>query len=324
MQNALVIGGTRFIGRHLVRELLAHEYDITLFNRGRHENPFADNDRVGQFTGDRTSDAALAEAREAVDPGIVIDCVAYYPGEVRMATRVFEDVAAYVFVSSGDAYGAEEIPKREDETPLASCTDEQAVDNSPETYGNRKAESDRAVFEAAAAGVNAMSVRPTIVYGPYDYTGRLRYWVDRLREHDRLLVPGDGTNIHHLVGVASVARAIRTVAEAGTPGEAYNVADRRVLTLQRVLERIAAAVDRDPQLVYVSPRALAKHEVDPTAFPLYNPQPHILATQKLFELGWEPVAPATAIAAAATADYEPARDPGPDRATTAALIQDRA
>lgn len=323
MQNALVIGGTRFIGRHLVRELLAHEYDITLFNRGRHENPFADNDRVEQFTGDRTSDAALAEAREAVDPEIVIDCVAYYPGEVRTATRVFEDVAAYVFVSSGDAYGAEEIPKREGETPLAPCTDEQAVDNSPETYGNRKAESDRAVFEAAAAGVNAMSVRPTIVYGPYDYTGRLRYWVDRLREHDRVLVPGDGTNIHHLVGVASVARAIRTVAEAGTPGEAYNVADRRVLTLQGVLERIAAAVDRDPQLVYVSPRALAQHEVDPTVFPLYNPQPHILATQKLFELGWEPVAPATAIAAAATADYEPARDPGPDRATTAALIQDR-
>ncbi|ERG88098.1 MAG: nucleoside-diphosphate-sugar epimerase [halophilic archaeon J07HX5] len=324
MQDALVIGGTRFIGRHLVRELLAHEYSLTLFNRGRHENPFAGNDRVGQFTGDRTSDAALTEAREAVDPDIVIDCVAYHPGEVQMATRVFEDVTAYVFVSSGSAYGAEEIPKREDETPLASCTNEQAIDNGPETYGNRKAESDRAVFEAAAAGGNAMSVRPTIVYGPHDYTGRLRYWVNRIREYDRVLVPGDGTNIHHLVGVESVARAIRTVAEAGTPGEAYNVADRRVLTLQGVLKRIAAAVDRDPQLVYANPRALEQHGVDPTVFPLYNPQPHILTTEKLFELGWEPVAPDAAITEAATAGYEPDRNPGPDRSKTAALIEDRA
>ena len=33
MDTALVIGGTRFIGRHLVRELLDHDYDVTIFNR---------------------------------------------------------------------------------------------------------------------------------------------------------------------------------------------------------------------------------------------------------------------------------------------------
>ncbi len=320
MDEALVIGGTRFIGRHLVRELLAHDYEVTLFNRGRHENPFTGDDRVGHVTGDRTSGAALAEAKAAVDPELVVDTVAYYPGEVRMATRVFEDVGAYVFVSSGSAYGREEIPKREDETPLEPCTDEQAVDDGAGSYGNRKAEADRAVFAAAAEGVNAMSVRPTIVYGPYDYTGRLAYWVDRVREHDRVLVPGDGTNIHHLVSVENVARAIRTVGEAGAPGEAYNVADRRVLTLDGVLERIADAVGADPELVTTSPRELARGGLAPTDFPLYNPEPHVLATEKLHRLGWEPVEPATAIAETARATYETDRDPGPERATTAAVI----
>jgi len=194
MTRALVIGGTRFIGRHLVTELLDSGYEVTLLNRGNHENPFDEHPDVEQFRGDRTSGATLDQAAETVEPSVVVDCVAYYPGEVRMSTRAFSDVDAYVYISSGSAYGPDRIPKREDETPLEPCTDEQAVDDSHATYGARKAEGDRAVFEAAEAGVRAMSVRPTIVYGQYDYTGRFDYWVDRVRERDRVLVPGAPTS----------------------------------------------------------------------------------------------------------------------------------
>src|SRR6056297_1985742 len=148
MERALVVGGTRFIGRHLVDELLEHDYEVTIFNRGNHDNPFADHDDVGHVKGDRTSDAALEHARDEVDPDVVVDCVAYYPGEVHMATEIFADVDAYVFISSGSAYGPDQIPKREGQTDLEPCTEEQAVDDSHETYGARKAEGDRAVFEA--------------------------------------------------------------------------------------------------------------------------------------------------------------------------------
>ncbi len=63
MDSALVIGGTRFIGRHLVSELLEADYDVTIFNRGNHDNPFADDDRVGHIEGDRTNDSALEPRR---------------------------------------------------------------------------------------------------------------------------------------------------------------------------------------------------------------------------------------------------------------------
>lgn len=321
MSRALVIGGTRFIGRHLVRELLDGNYEVTLFNRGRHENPFVDHDDVSQYTGDRTSGAALQEAKEAVDPSIVIDCVAYFPGEVRMATRVFDDVDAYVYISSGSSYGPDEIPKREDETALEPCTDEQAVDDSSATYGPRKAEGDRAIFEAAEAGVNAMCVRPTIVYGPHDYTGRFNYWVERVRGHDRVLVPGDGTNIHHLVSVTNTVRALRTVAEHGEPGEAYNVGDRRILTLAEVVETIADVLDQDIEIVTASQRELAREDLALTDFPLYNPNPHILSTEKLASIGWEPVDPAEAMAETARADYETDQNPGPERNATADVIE---
>lgn len=325
MSRALIIGGTRFIGRHLVTELLDAGYEVTLLNRGTRENPFADHPDVDHFKGDRKSGATLDEANKTVEPAVVVDCVAYYPGEVRMATRAFSDVDAYVYISSGSAYGPDRIPKRENETPLEPCSDEQAVDDSHETYGARKAEGDRAIFEAAEAGVRAMSVRPTIVYGQHDYTGRFHYWVDQVRENDRVLVPGDGTNIHHLVAVENVARAIRTVAEEGTAGEAYNVGDHEVLTLGGVLEHIADALDTDVDLVTVSERELREvsdGELSLTDFPLYNPNPHILSTEKLAALGWDPLSPEAAIERAVEWTDEPERDPGPDAATVEQVLRE--
>jgi len=317
MERALVIGGTRFIGRHLVEELLEHGYRVTLFNRGNRPNPFADHADVEHVRGDRTSGAAIAAAAEDAGADAVFDMVAYYPGEVEFATRYLAgsdaEIDAYVYVSSGDAYGVDEIPKREGETPLEPCSEEQAVDDSAETYGARKAAGDRKVFEAAEAGVRAMSVRPTIVYGPYDYTGRFEYWVDRVRTHDRILLPGDGTNIHHLVAVENAARALRLVAEEGEAGEAYNVGDRRVLTLGGVIETIADVLDRDVELVTTSARELAPADLELTDFPLYNPDVHILSTDRLARLGWDPLEPRDAIANAVDGPVDPERDPGPDR-----------
>ncbi|MFB6114451.1 MAG: NAD-dependent epimerase/dehydratase family protein [Halodesulfurarchaeum sp.] len=286
MTRALVIGGTRFIGRHTVHELLANGYDVTIFTRGNRDNPFSEEASVSHVTGDRTNDSALEYAAESIDPDVVIDCIAYKPREVEAATTLFEDVDAYVYVSSGDAYGAESIPKREDETPLKSCTQEQAVDDTMETYGNRKAEGDRRVFRAAERGVNAMVVRPPIVYGPHDYTDRVRYWVHRINTHDRILVPGDGTNIWHRAFVEDVARALRIVAESGTAGEAYNVGDRDIPTLDRMVDLIADALDTEVAVVYASERELSLADISPADFPLYRETPHLLSTEKLASLGW--------------------------------------
>jgi len=308
MDTALVIGGTRFIGRHTVPELLAHGYEVAIFNRGTRENPFADTEGVTHVQGDRTNDSALELAREQVDPDVVIDFVAYRPREVRAATTVFADVDAYVYVSSGAAYGEETIPKREGETALCPCTPEQAVDDSYDTYGPRKAEGDRAVFEAAENGVNAMSVRPTVVYGPDDYTERLDYWIHRVHDYDRVLVPGDGGSLWHLVYVENVASALRVVAEEGTPGEAYNCGDRHLATLAELVERIADALDTEVEVVTACERELAAGELEPTDFTLYREYPHVLSTAKLHALGWESTPLGEALAQTVADSLESDRD----------------
>jgi len=98
--------------------------------------------------------------------------------------RPFSRTATRTSTSSGVAYGRGD-PLREGETPLHECTLEQATDDSFETYGNRKAEGDRAVFAAAEDGVRAMAVRPPIVYGPHDHTERLDWWIDRVNARPR-------------------------------------------------------------------------------------------------------------------------------------------
>ncbi|MFB6219959.1 MAG: NAD-dependent epimerase/dehydratase family protein [Halolamina sp.] len=294
--SALVIGGTRFIGRHTVEELLAHDYHVTIFNRGNHENPFADREGVEHVEGDRREDQDLRAAALSARPDIVIDCVAYYPEDVEVAVDLFADVDGYVYISSGDAYAEEQIPKREDETPMRACTAEQAVDESGETYGNRKAEGDRIVQQAAEEGVNAMSVRPCIVYGPYDYTERMDYWLDRVDTHDRVVVPGDGQNLWHRAYVKDVASALRVVAEAGDPGEFYNVGDQRAVTLEEMLGLMADAMDTDVEVVHAGERELAAAGLAPDDFILYREYPHLLDTCKLADLGWESTSPAEAMA----------------------------
>jgi nucleoside-diphosphate-sugar epimerase len=316
MDDALVVGGTRFIGRHVVEDLREHGYDVTIFNRGNHENPFADTD-VDHVEGDRRDEQDLRAAALSVQPDLVVDCVAYYPADVETAVDVFADVDAYVYISSGSAYSEEVIPKREDETTLCDCTPEQATDDGDDSYGPRKAEGDRIVFEAAERGVNAMSIRPCIVYGPHDYTERLDYWLARVEEHERVIVPGDGTNVWHRAYVEDVASAIRVVGEAGTPGEAYNVGDRRLVTLEELLDVIAEVADTEVEVVHAGERELAAAGLDPTDFILYREYPHVLDTNKLAALGWEstpvPEAMARTVAEHRESDRDgAAHDPGRD------------
>ena len=212
--------------------------------------------------------------------------MAYYPEEVQRATEIFSSTR-YVYISSGSSYGPEHIPKREGETPLESCTPEQATDDSHATYGARKAEGDRVVMKAAERGVEAMAVRPCIVYGPHDYTERLDYWISRVRNHDRVLVPGDGQHLWHRAYVEDVASALRIVGERGEPGECYNAGDRRLLTLSATLEMIADVAGTDIEVVHAGERELAVGGLSSADFVLYRERPHVLSTAKLAALGWD-------------------------------------
>lgn len=285
--NALVIGGSGFIGRHTVEELLNNDYTVSTVARGKHDDPFAERGEVTSYRGDRNERATLESVRDEAEPDVVIDLCGFYPQQVETATEVFADIDAYVFVSSASAYDTDQLrlPSREGD-PLHEFTPEHAEDESMASYGPRKAEGDRICFQAAADGVNAMVVRPVCVYGPYDHTERHDYWFHRVNTYDRILVPGDGDSTFHRIYVEDLARALRVVAERGEPGEAYNAAERQTAWLDLTIRLAATTLDTDVEVVHASPRELAQVDLSPMDFPLYLPVPGVAASEKLASLGW--------------------------------------
>jgi len=308
MSSALVIGGTGFVGRHTVEDLVDHGYRVTSISRSNPEWSFSDPAAVTHITADRTDEPRIRDLAAQIEPDIVIDCAAFHPHDVEVAVEAFVDADAYVYVSSGGAYARQEIPKREDETPLHDCSADQATDDTMASYGPRKAEGDR----IARAGDNGMSVRPSVLYGPESVaTQEIEPtdappswieglpinqtlhddWITRIDRYEKLVVPGDGTAIWHRSYVEDVADALRIVAEQGRPGEAYNVGDRRVCTLEEVIELIADVLDTTVDLVYASRRELAEYDLEPADYILYHHPatgyPHIHETCKIRHLGWE-------------------------------------
>lgn len=87
-------------------------------------------------------------------------------------------------------------------------------------------------------------------------------WVDRVATSDRVVVPGAGTAIRHRACVEDVASAVRVVAECGTPGEAYNVGDRRACTMEDVVHLVADALETSVTVVRASERDLAAAGLD--------------------------------------------------------------
>ena len=288
MAQVLSIGGGQFMSRYVIDGLVVDGHDVTVMTRGNAPLPFEEGS-VDHVEGDRTDRVAVESAAEAVEPDVVYDFAAMHPADVEAATELFADVDAYVCISSTHAYQrTASIPLAEGRTPLMPCNEEQAVDDSYATYGNRKAANDRVVFAAAENGVNAMSVRPTAIYGPHDPTQRQDYWMHRVREHDRIIVPGDEYRMPiHLGYVKDAARAIRLVAEEGEPGEAYNVAARDHKTFDEYLGTMAEAMDSTVELVHATDRELSRVGLSVTDFPWCEPYPYIVSTEKLAGLGWE-------------------------------------
>lgn len=178
----LVLGGTRFLGRHLVDAALARGDDVTIFTRGRQPVPWTN---VEALTGDR--DPRIAPGLTALERGTfdaVIDCSGYVPRVVEASARLLASrVRRYVFVSSLSVYAKTDRPNLDERTPLI-VLDDPHTEQVMEHYGGLKAACEAAVERVFAT--RATQVRPGLIVGPHDGSDRFGYWVARF-VHPRLL-----------------------------------------------------------------------------------------------------------------------------------------
>lgn len=258
----LVLGGTKFLGRALVDALLEQGHEPTLFNRGV-TNPELFPD-VEQVRGERADLSALAGGRWDA----VLDVAAYMPADVRLATEVLRDkVGRYVFVSSISAYADQSVPPEEGAATLELAPGDE-TDESPESYGPRKAASERIVEEAF--GDRALIVRPGLIVGPHDPTGRFTYWPHRVARGGQVLAPGSPDDPAQFIDVRDLAGWIVRATADGIAGT-FN-ATGETMRFGDLLEECRTVTGSDASLAWVASERLLAAEVGPwMEMPLWLP-----------------------------------------------------
>ena len=265
----LVIGGTRFLGRHFVEAALARGHALTLFNRGRSApGLFAGVETV---TGDRDGGLAALLSPSARTWDAVLDPSGYVPRVVRASAAALAGRAGlYAFVSSISVYATPIAPGADESAPLATLADPATEAITGETYGALKAACER---EAVAAfGERALVVRPGLIVGPHDTTDRFPYWPRRLSRGGDVLAPGDGSQPVQVIDARDLAAWLLDMLERGAGGTFNATGPASPLTLAELLEGAARALGMPSRLVWVDEAFLLERGVQPwTEVPLWVP-----------------------------------------------------
>jgi 2'-hydroxyisoflavone reductase len=247
----LVLGGTQFLGRHVVEAALERGHELTLFNRGQtRPDLFPD---VEKLHGDRDGDLGAVAGR---DFDAVVDTSGYVPRIVRETIDALGDVGHYTFVSTMSVYTVEARSQGEEGAvaPLPEDTEEVRFD----TYGPLKALCEDVVRERFP---NAFVPRPGLIVGPCDPTGRFTFWPKRFADGGRVLAPAPREAPVQVVDVRDLAAWIVESAESKLAGT-YN-AVCPTFSMEHVLETCRAVADPGAEIVWVEPAFLTEREVGP-------------------------------------------------------------
>ncbi len=263
--KVLVIGGTLFIGRRLVAELVKAGHSVAIMHR-RSKHKFSK--RVENLVADRNDAAAVRHAIGERRFDVVYDNV--YDWERGTTAAQVEATAhamgnhikRYIFLSSVAAYG--DGLNHYESDPLAP-------DNHSEPYVRNKAMSERALLRLHRRnGFPVVTLRPPFVYGPENPFYREAFFWDRMRAGRPIIVPGDGTRLMQFMHVKDLVQAlIRAMEMDEAVGEAFNAANPKALTQVEAVREMARAAGKKPELVRVPRERIATTGGNPMGDPMY-------------------------------------------------------
>jgi nucleoside-diphosphate-sugar epimerase len=235
----LVMGGTRFVGRPLVAQLLGAGHELTLFTRGKNPVP----EQVESLVGDRNDDPALDQLKDRTFD-VIVDSSGRECADTR---RVIERTGApshrLVYVSSAGVYAANGLWPLDEGSPL-----------DPASRHAGKAETEAWLTDQ---GIPFTSFRPTYIVGPGNYNPIERWFFDRLSHGRPIPIPGDGSTITQLGHVNDLATAMaRCIEVEAACNRIYNCSGNQGITFAALVAAAARACGQDPARVQLKPFAI--------------------------------------------------------------------
>ncbi len=252
----LIIGGTRFLGRHLVNSARARGHEVTLFNRGQtNPNLFGQVDKI---QGDREKDLdQLSGQWDAV-----IDTCGYFPRIVRMSAEALKGkVENYVFISSISAYADFKKIGINESDPVGKIEDETMEEITGESYGPLKALCEKAVQEVF--GMDSLIIRPGLIVGPHDPTDRFTYWPVRVARGGTILAPEKPDVPIQIIDVRDLADFIIELIQQNVSGIFNATGPNHELTLGAMLDTCKLVSASDAKFKWATVEFLNQNQVAP-------------------------------------------------------------
>ncbi len=255
-RRILVIGGTGFIGPHIVRGLMAAGHKLTLFNRGK-TNPdlFAELETV---RGDRNTDMSKLAGRSF---DAVIDTSGYTQRHLTESTAVLQNVKQYLFVSSISVYDDFSKVGLVESAPRATLADPTVEVINGETYGGLKAICEDVVFDRLNDA--ALIIRPGLIVGPGDKTDRFTYWPARVARGGQVLAPGDPNDSVQFIDVRDLADWVVRLIDQQTIGAFNAVSPPGFADMGRLLANCRSVAGSDARFVWAHADFLSANNVAP-------------------------------------------------------------
>jgi len=256
--NILIIGGTKFLGRHLVESALARGHQVTLFNRGKtNPNLFP---QVETILGDREHDLERLADREW---DAVIDVAGYLPRIVRLAAAGLREAGAvgrYVFISSISVYADTSKIGINESDPVGKIEDETFEEITGESYGPLKALCEKTVLDLY--GERGLVIRPGLIVGPNDPTDRFTYWPVRVARGGEVLAPEKPDVPVQIVDVRDLADFTIQLIEEKASGIYNATGPDYELTLGAMLEACKQVSGSDAHIQWASVEFMKQNKVE--------------------------------------------------------------
>lgn len=261
-KKLLILGGTSFVGRVLVEHLLLlDKYEITLFNRGKTNVDLFG--QVAKIHGNRETDDITLLANQNWD--VVIDICGYYPLSLQKIVDMLRGrVGRYIFISTGSVYDLEQIGEQiiTEDSLLYTCSDVQKIDHSMETYGKRKVACEQVLLNAKA-DIDPIILRPGVIYGKYDPFDRHYYWLYRVQQAGKILVPTGSENLSSHTFVNDLARIVIRSIEIPEHQNVYNTTTHPLISFSEMLDSMCRALNKKPTFINADVEFQEEAQIEP-------------------------------------------------------------
>ena len=265
-KRILILGGTGFIGPNTVRYAVERGHEVSIFTRGRRQVDLPDG--VERLVGDRNNDHTALEGRRW---DAVLDNNCYDYRWAQKSTALLKDATDhYLMVSSLSAYAMDDADASDPSIPVSEKLPLDAPvvpipdgweDGDEADYALMKRLSEDIVREAFP-GRNTI-VRPTLIVGPGDHTGRWSYWPVRLQRGGEVLAPGNPAHSTQVIDQRDLSEWHVRLIENGTMGDFNGAGPADFLSMESMLTQIGSAVDSDWRLTWVAEDFLEAQGVQP-------------------------------------------------------------